>query len=61
VINELGGEDANIFVCKTAQVYVPTSLGGDGWHPDEEGALRMAKKLVSTINTILKDKAEAAE
>ncbi|MBQ1230082.1 MAG: hypothetical protein IIX80_03505, partial [Clostridia bacterium] len=61
VINELGGEDANIFVCKTAQVYVPASRGGDGWHPDEEGALLMAKKLVGTINKILKEKAEAAE
>ena len=61
VINELGGEDANIFVCKTEQTYIPASRGGDGWHPDEEGSLLMAKKLAKTINKILKEKAEAAE
>lgn len=56
VIDELGGEEANIYVCKTAQTYIPTSEGGDGWHPDEEGSLLMAKKLCRTISDVLKEK-----
>lgn len=54
VINELGGESANIYVCTTAKTYLTTEQGGDNYHPDVAGQESMANTLSAFIRDLLK-------
>lgn len=53
VINNFGGESANIYVCNLSKAYLTSAQGGDGWHPDVAMSQTMANELSTYIKSLL--------
>jgi hypothetical protein len=53
IIKNLGGEEANLYICQLSNASIPTSEGGDGTHPNIESSKVMAQELTAFLKTIL--------
>lgn len=54
IISELGGEGANLYVCKLSNAAASKDIGGDGTHPNIETSKKMADEIVAFLQGILK-------
>ena len=54
IIAELGGEAANLYVCRLSDAAASTAIGGDGIHPNIETSKTMAAELAAYLEEILK-------
>ena len=54
IVNSLGGEEANLYVCKLSNASVSKTDGGDGTHPGVETSKKMAEELSAFLATIIK-------
>ncbi len=53
LLEDMGGEAANLFVCKLSYASVPKAEGGDGTHPNVETSQVMARELSSFLKDLL--------
>ncbi|MBQ8432612.1 MAG: hypothetical protein IJX28_06975 [Clostridia bacterium] len=53
IIQELGGESANLYVCKLSNAAASKDIGGDGTHPNVETSAKMARELSEYLKTLL--------
>ena len=54
ILKGLGGEDANLYVCKLSNASASKDIGGDGTHPNIETSKKMAEELSTFLEGILK-------
>ncbi|MBQ8432613.1 MAG: hypothetical protein IJX28_06980 [Clostridia bacterium] len=55
IVEKLGGESANLYICKLSDAASKTVVpGGDGTHPGVESTKKMATELSEYLKTILK-------
>ena len=53
IVQNLGGEGANLYICKLSNASIPTTDGGDGTHPNIESSKKMAEELTAFLKTLL--------
>ena len=53
IINDLGGENAGLYVCKLSNAAASKDIGGDGTHPNIESSKKMAEELSAFLGEIL--------
>jgi hypothetical protein len=53
IVEKLGGENANLYVCKLSDAATGVP-GGDGTHPGVESTKKMAEELSAFLKTIIK-------
>jgi lysophospholipase L1-like esterase len=54
VIESLGGESANLYICWVSNAAASVEVGGDGTHPNIETASRMGQELADYLKNLLK-------
>lgn len=54
IAEALGGESANIYVCKVSNASASKDIGGDGTHPNTQTSKKMAEELTDYLEKLLK-------
>ena len=54
IISDLGGEGANLYVCKLSNAAASKDIGGDGTHPNIESSKKMGDEISAFLEKILK-------
>ena len=54
IVKNLGGEEANLYICKLSNASVSKADGGDGTHPGIATSQKMAEELSAFLQTIIK-------
>lgn len=54
IVKDLGGEEANLYICKLSNASVSKADGGDGTHPGVESSKKMAEELSAFLETVIK-------
>ena len=54
IVSSLGGESANLYICKLSNAAASKSVGGDGTHPNIKTSEKMAEELAAYLEKLLK-------
>jgi len=61
VLESLGGESANLYICQVSNAAASKEVGGDGTHPNIETAARLAEELTAYLKELLNKQSKSIQ